>query len=106
MGQLQQISQWYRQYLGREASQQELAAWQSYLQSGQSPQNILAYILGSSEYYDRLGNQRDRYLSSIYTTLNGRPPTSTELQQYVDRYSQYNGARSQFVQDQLRFAPQ
>ena len=105
VGQLQQIAQWYRQYLGREAAPQELASWQSSLQAGQSPQDILAYILGGSEFYDRQGNQRDRYLSALYTALNGRAPTSADLQQWADRYTQYGGARSQFVRDAIRFLP-
>jgi uncharacterized lipoprotein YbaY len=105
VGQLEQIAQWYRQYLGRSASTQELAAWQAHLQAGRSPQEILAFILGSSEFYDRSGNQRDRYLSDVYRVLNGRAPTSYDLQQYVDRFSQYGGARTQFVRDLLRVTP-
>lgn len=103
VGQLQQIAQWYRQYLGREATPQELAAWQSHLQAGRSPQDILAYLLGSSEYYDRLGNRSDVYLNQVYQVLNGRQPTAADLQQFAARYDQYGGARSQFVRDMLRF---
>jgi uncharacterized lipoprotein YbaY len=105
VGQLDQISQWYRQYLRREPLSQELSAWQNYLQAGKSPQDIQAYILGSSEYFDRLGNQREPYLAELYRTLNGRQPTAAELQQLLTQYQQYGGARTDFVRDVLRLQP-
>jgi uncharacterized lipoprotein YbaY len=105
VGQLDQIAQWYRQYLRRDATTQELSAWQNYLQAGKSPQDILAYILGSSEYFDRLGNQRDPYLAEVYRNLNGRPPSAAELQQFASQYQQYGGARTDFVRDVLRIQP-
>lgn len=102
VGQLDQINQWYKQYLRRDATSPELSAWQSYLQAGKSPQDIQAYILGSSEYFDRMGNQRDPYLISIYQTLFGRQPTTAELQQFAAQYQQYGGARTDFVRDVMR----
>lgn len=105
VGQLEQIDGWYRQYLGRPATSQELAAWQAHLQAGRSPQDVLAFILGSSEYYDRLGNQNSRYLAELYQTVYGRPPTALESQQFAAQYQQYNGARSQFARDVLRLQP-
>jgi uncharacterized lipoprotein YbaY len=105
VGQLDQIAQWYRQYLQRDATTQELSAWQNYLQAGKSPQDILAYILGSSEYFDRMGNQRDPYLANVFQNINGRQPTATELQQFATQYQQYGGARTDFVRDVLRVQP-
>jgi len=105
VGQLEQIGQWYRQYLRREATSQELAAWQTHLQAGRSPQDILAYILGSSEYFDRVGNHRDPYLLEVYRNLIGRQPTAAELQQFSTQYQEYGGARTDFVRDVLRLQP-
>jgi uncharacterized lipoprotein YbaY len=106
VGQLEQIGQWYRQYLGRDASGQELAAWQAHLQAGRAPQDILAYILSSSEYFDRMGNQQNRYLTDVYRNIYGRAPTATDLQQFATQYQQYDGQRSQFVRDVLRLQPE
>ena len=103
--QLDQINQWYRQYLRRDATPQELAAWQAHLQAGRSLQDMQAYILGSSEYFDRVGNQSSRYLTELYRNLFGRQPTAAELAQFQAQYQQYGGARSQFVQDVLRLQP-
>jgi uncharacterized lipoprotein YbaY len=105
VGQVEQISGWYRQYLGRDASSQELAAWQAHLQAGRAPQDILTYILSSPEYFDRMGNQRDRYLADVYRNVYGRQPTSADLQQMATQYQQYDGQRSQFVRDVLRMQP-
>ena len=102
VGQLDQINQWYKQYLRRDALASELSAWQSYLQAGKSPQDIQAYILGSSEYFDRMGNQREPYLISIFQTLYGRQPTTAEMQQFTAQFQQYAGARTDFVRDVLR----
>jgi uncharacterized lipoprotein YbaY len=105
VGQLDQIAQWYRQYLRRDATTQELSAWQNYLQAGKSPQDILAYILGSSEYFDRMGNQRDPFLVELFRNLNGRQPSAAELQQFASQYQGYSGARTDFVRDVLRVQP-
>jgi uncharacterized lipoprotein YbaY len=106
VGQLEQIAQWYRQYLGRETTSPELSAWQAHLQAGRSPQDILAYILSSSEYYDRMGNQRDRYLTDLYRTVYGRAPTASDLQLFASQYQQYGGQRSDFVREVLRLSPE
>ncbi|BBO31834.1 YbaY family lipoprotein [Lacipirellula parvula] len=105
VGQLDQINQWYKQYLRRDALPTELNAWQNYLQAGKSPQDIQAYILGSPEYFDRMGNQRDPYLAALYQTLLGRQPTAAEMQQFVSQYQQYGGARTDFVRDVMRLQP-
>jgi uncharacterized lipoprotein YbaY len=105
VGQIEQISQWYRQYLRREALPQELAAWQAHLQAGRAPQDILAYILGSPEYFDRVGNSANQYLAEVLRALLGRQPTAAELQQYATQYQQYGGARTDFVRDVLRMQP-
>ena len=105
VGQIDQISQWYRQYLRRDATTQELAAWQAHLQAGRAPQDILAYILGSPEYFDRVGNARDPYLAEVLRNLIGRQPTAAELQQYAAQYQQYGGARTDFVRDVMRLQP-
>ncbi|WP_428308699.1 YbaY family lipoprotein [Lacipirellula sp.] len=105
VGQLDQINQWYKQYLRRDALPTELNAWQNYLQAGKSPQDIQAYILGSPEYFDRMGNQRDPYLAALYQTLLGRQPTAAEMQQFVAQYQQYGGARTDFVRDVMRLQP-
>lgn len=106
VGQIVQVNQWYREYLHRDATPQELAAWQAHLQAGRAPQDVQAFILGSSEYFDLVGkNSRDPYLNEVLRTLLGRQPTPAELQQYAAQYQQYGGARTDFVRDVMRLQP-
>ncbi len=102
---LTQINKWYRQYLLRDATAQELAAWQGHIQAGRSMQDIQGFILSSPEYYDRMGNQNARYLVELYRNLYGRQPTAAEITQFQSQYQQYNGARSLFVQEVMRTRP-
>ena len=91
---------------GSDATTQELAAWQAHLQAGRSVQDVQAYLLSSSEYYDRVGNQPGRYLNELYRNLFGRAPTAAELAQFQAQYQQFGGGgRNQFVQDVLRLQP-
>lgn len=104
-GQLDQLNQWYRNYLKREPTPQELAAWQSQLEQGRTPQEVLSYILGSSEYYDRLGNQRDTYLRELYRTLTGNEPTAADLAKLQQQLQVNQGSRTQVVRELLRNQP-
>ena len=104
-GQLDQLNTWYRNYLKREPTPQELAAWQAHLEQGRTPQEILSYILGSSEYFDRLGNQRDPYLSELHRTIVGKEPTPADLAELQRLLQNYQGSRARVVRDLLRNQP-
>lgn len=97
----EQVQQWYQQYLGRDATPQELAAWESHLQRGQTAEDIQAYLLGSSEYYDRHQNRPDLYLQDLYRNLFGSEPTPQQLQALQQRLEAQQGVRSRFVQQLL-----
>lgn len=104
-GQMDLINQWYRVYLKRQPTPQEIAAWQAHLQQGRSPQEILSYILGSSEYYDRLGNQRDVYLRELYRNLTGKEPTTADLAKLEQQLQTNQGSRTQVAREMLRNQP-
>lgn len=104
-GQMDQLNQWYRTYLKRDPTSQELAAWQTQLEQGRSPQEVLSYILGSSEYYDRLGNQRDTYLKELYRNLTGKEPTAADLAKLQQQLQVNQGSRTQVVREMLRSQP-
>lgn len=104
-GQMDLINEWYRVYLNRQPTPQETAAWQTHLQQGRSPQEILSYILGSSEYFDRLGNQRDTYLRELYRNLTGKEPTAADLAKLQQQLQTNQGSRTQVVREMLRNQP-
>lgn len=104
-GQLDQLKTWYRNYLKREPTAQELAAWQSQLEQGRTPQEVLSYILGSSEYFDRLGNQRDTYLRELYRNLTGKEPTAADLAKLQQQLQANQGSRTQVARELIRKQP-
>jgi uncharacterized lipoprotein YbaY len=104
-GQLDQLQTWYRNYLKREPTPQELAAWQTHLEQGRTPQEILSYILGSSEYYDRLGNQRDVYLRELYRNLTGKEPTAADLAKLQQQLQVNQGSRTQVARELIKNQP-
>lgn len=97
-----QITQWYVAYLGRQPTPQELAAWQTHLQQGRSLNDIQAYLLGSTEYYDRSRNDPQQYVRGVYRSIYGVDPNAQQFQTWQKNYNQSRGLRSQFVQQLLR----
>ncbi|MEZ6064617.1 MAG: YbaY family lipoprotein [Planctomycetaceae bacterium] len=93
-----QIRQWYRSYLRRDPTAQELATWQNHLQSGRSLADVQTYLLGSSEYDDRHQNDPQQYLRNVYTELNGADPTQQQMQAWQQQLEQSGGARSRVIQ--------
>ncbi|MCA9053560.1 MAG: YbaY family lipoprotein [Planctomycetaceae bacterium] len=97
-----QVNGWYQSYLGRQPTAQELQSWQQHVQQGRPVNDIQAYLLGSSEYYDRQRNDPNQYLRGVYQSLRGREPTPQQLQDWRQQYDRTGGVRSRFVQQQLQ----
>lgn len=95
---LDQLVQWYQQYLGRTPTAQEQGAWLNHLARGRSLDEIKSYLLSSSEYYDRNQNNTDAYLRGLYRSLYGSEPTPAQLQTWRQQLDAVNGVRSRFVQ--------
>jgi uncharacterized lipoprotein YbaY len=94
----EQVTQWYQTYLGRQPTEQELFVWSNHLNRGQPASDIQAYLLGSSEYYERYQNNPNLYVQGVYRSVNGNDPTPQQLQTWRKSYDDANGVRSQFVQ--------
>jgi hypothetical protein len=87
-----EVANWYRRFLHREPDPQGLAGWVQGLQSGTSPEQTLAGILSSAEYYAESGNRPDGFIRHLYQDLLGRQPTDQELAFWLQRM--YTGDRS------------
>jgi hypothetical protein len=74
-----QVANWYRRFLNREPDPGGLAGWVAGLRSGNSPEQTLAAILASPEYYAKSGNTPDGFMRTLYRDLLGREPTAQEL---------------------------
>ncbi len=71
---------WYRAYLGRSARNDPgSVAWINMLRRGSPPASVLAGILGSREYFNRVGGTMPAFINAIYSDVVGRPPTPGEL---------------------------
>jgi putative lipoprotein len=100
-----QVNQWYRQYLGRLPTQQEMYAWENQINRGQPVTSIQSYLLGSTEYYNRYQNNIDQYLAAVHRSLYGAEPTQQQMWQLRQTYNENNGIRTDFVQ-QVMQSPQ
>lgn len=96
-----QVANWYRTYLGRPPTQQELYSWQNHVERGQPISDVQTYLLGSNEFYGRYQNNNDLYLRGIFRTLYDRDPTPQELSAMQQRFQAQDGVRTRFVQTML-----
>lgn len=75
------VTQWYEQFLNREPDPYA-QGWVNALRSGQNPQQVLAGILGSDEYYRRAGGSPGAFIRQLYEDLTGRNPSPREMQHW------------------------
>lgn len=74
------VDSWYRAYLGRSAlNDPGSAGWIILLRRGSPPASVLAGVLGSHEYFYRVGGTMPAFISAIYRDVVGRPPTPGEF---------------------------
>jgi hypothetical protein len=80
------VDSWYRMYLGRSALNDPASAgWINLLRQGGSPASVLAGILGSPEYFNRVGGTMPAFVTAVYRDVVGRPPTPGELNFWLRR---------------------
>jgi hypothetical protein len=88
------VDSWYRAYLGRTALDDPgSAGWINQLRRGTPPASVLAGILGSPEYFHRVGGTMPAFINAVYREAVGRSPTPGELRFWLRRaYTQSRGA--------------
>jgi len=86
------VDQLYLQYLGRPADPGGESFWVKFLQAGHSEEDVLAGLLGSSEFYNRaqqlanLASPDDPdadFVRALYETLLGRAGSQSEISSWV-----------------------
>jgi len=78
------VQRWYQRYLRRDADPYA-AGWVQALQQGQQPEQVLAGILGSDEYYRTAGGTPSRFVRQLYEDIHGRRPTEREVDYWARR---------------------
>jgi uncharacterized lipoprotein YbaY len=96
------LNQVFQQILGRLPSSTEQVAWSQFLAQGNSVIDLQAKIIGSPAYFDRLGNNPQRFIQSMIRTFSGREATANELNAWLGRLQQYQGNREQVAREFLQ----
>jgi hypothetical protein len=78
------VEGWYARFLNR-APDAFAGGWIAALRRGQSPEAVLAQILGSPEYFARGGGTPQGFLHRLYRDVVGRPPFPQELNYWLPR---------------------
>jgi hypothetical protein len=77
------VDSWYHRFLGRSVDPSGLQTWTQALAQGQTPQAVLATILGSQEYYDRAGGTVQGFIQQMYVHLLNRYPNQGEMNYWM-----------------------
>jgi hypothetical protein len=79
------IRGWYHGFLGRPATMGEIDTQLSSLNGGAKDENVMAFILGSGEYFNqaRVGGTNSGFVTAIYQDLLGRSPSPSDLTTWV-----------------------
>jgi len=75
------VRSWYAQFLDREPDIVGITAWTTELRSGKPPQQVLASLLASDEYYVRAGSSPEGLVRALFLDLTSKEPPPRELQE-------------------------
>ncbi len=74
---------YYLRFLGRAPEAAGMQAWLEAFARGAQPEDVLAGVLGSEEYFARQGGDLAAFVRSMYTDLLGRVPAEAEVAGWV-----------------------
>jgi uncharacterized lipoprotein YbaY len=102
--QMAQISQWFRQYLGREPRAQELYVWEAHLDRGGTLADAQLQILSTPEFYFQANADDTEYIRRMFLMVTNRQPTQQEVQQWLARLNYYQRLRPEVAKEFLASA--
>jgi len=89
----------FQQLLGQVPSTKEQVAWSSYLAQGNSIDDLKVKVLGSSKFYDRVGNNPSVFIQAMIQAVRGNAASNQEVVAWTNRLQQYNGQREEVVRE-------
>jgi uncharacterized lipoprotein YbaY len=98
----QQVTAAYEQYLGRSPSVVELAVWTSSNNGQNQYRDVQLEVLGSQEYFDRVGNNNVVWLQRVFSEMLGRNASSDEMNQWMRRFSELGFSRTELLKQLKR----
>jgi len=99
--QLEQIVQWFREYLNRDPRYNERAVWQSHIDRGGSLEDVQADLLAHNEFYTQANRDDQLYIENMYLAVLGRRPRQAEVDAWLQRLEQKNGLRREIAREFL-----
>jgi uncharacterized lipoprotein YbaY len=96
------LNQIYMQLLNRAPNAKEQIAWSQYLSQGNSINDLKAKILGSPNFYDRVGQNPQVFIQTMIQLLKNQPGSPQEVQAWLNRLQQYQGQREEVVREFLQ----
>jgi uncharacterized lipoprotein YbaY len=103
---LGQISQWFRDYLGREPRPQEQYVWEAHLARGGSLSDAQLQILSTPEFYYQANANDTQYVQRMFQLVANRRPSSQEVSQWLNRLQFHNRLRHEMAREFLAMANQ
>jgi hypothetical protein len=76
------VEGWYQHFLGRPGDPSS-SYWIDQIRQGQPPDNVLAQVLSSQEYYDKGGRSPQGFVEKLHLDLTGQPPSPEALNYWV-----------------------
>jgi uncharacterized lipoprotein YbaY len=102
--QIAQITQWFRQYLGREPRAQELYVWEAHLDRGGTLADAQLQILSTPEFYYQSNADDTEYIRRMFQLVTSRQPSQQEVSQWLNRLNYYNRLRPEVAREFLSSA--
>jgi hypothetical protein len=94
------VDSWYRTYLGRSALNDPGAAgWINLMRQGNTPTSVIAGILGTDEYFSRVGGTMPAFIQALYREALQQPLSQTAYNFWLQRA--YTQTRQQIAYDVL-----
>lgn len=99
--QVEQIVQWFREYLNRDMRAAERQVYTSDIDRGMSLDEIRARLLGTPDFYVRSGNDDEAYIRRLYEVVLNRQPTQQEVNAWLRQLEARNGIRTDLAREFL-----
>ncbi|MGE0376193.1 MAG: YbaY family lipoprotein [Planctomycetaceae bacterium] len=99
--QVEQIVQWFREYLNRDIRASERQVYTSDIDRGKSLDEIRAQLLGTPDFYVRSGNDDEAYVRRLYEVVLNRQPTQQEVTAWLRQLESRNGIRTDVAREFL-----
>ncbi len=99
--QIEQIVQYFREYLHRDPRSYERLVWQSHIDRGGSLADAQASILSMPEFYNQCNANEVEYIRQLHTSILGKEPTPEEINYWLGRMKAHNNLRPEVAREFL-----